>query len=119
MKMMYSFLVRAAGWLVIIVIIILSLVPAQARPHSGASGGFEHLLAYLSAGILLGFGYPDRKARIKLGVLLIVLAGGLEILQLWVPGRHSELAGFLGSFSGATLGMAAAAMVTSRRSPPP
>jgi VanZ family protein len=116
---MYSFLVRVAGWLVIIVIIILSLMPGHARPHSGVDGGYEHLLAYLSAGILLGFGYPERNARIRLGVLLIVLSGVFEILQLWAPGRHSELAGFLGSSAGATLGMIAAAMVTSRRSQPP
>jgi hypothetical protein len=105
-------LLRAAAWLTILLIIVLSLVPGQDRPHSGLPGGLEHLFAYGSAAMLLALGYPDRKTR--LAVLAVVLSAALEIGQRWVQGRYPELAGFLASGSGVALGMLAGAMVAVR-----
>jgi VanZ family protein len=115
---MWSPVFRAAGWLAVFIISVLSLVPGQGRPQSGLPGGFEHLSAYFIAALLLVVGYPDRNTWAKLALLLIVLSGALEILQLWVPGRRSELAGFLASSSGATLGTLAGALLVMRRRPP-
>jgi VanZ family protein len=101
------------GWFVVAAIVVLSLAPAPSRPHSGLPGLFEHALAYSAASALLGIGYGAGRARARIGMLLVVLGAGLEVLQLWIPGRTSELIGFLGSFAGVGLG-ALAAMVLCR-----
>jgi VanZ family protein len=116
---MWLLLFRAAGWLAVIVIIVLSVVPGQNRPHHEPRGEFDHLVVYLVASVVLGIGYSDRKTQTKLVLFLVLLSGLLEVFQLWIPGRHSELAGFLASSSGAALGMIAGAIVASRRRPPP
>jgi VanZ family protein len=107
---MWSFCFRIAGWLAVAAIVVLSLLPGQDRPHSGAPGEFEHLVAYLVAAVVLGIGYPERKTQVKLAVFLMLLSGLMEICQLWIPGRNSELAGFLGSSARAIIGMILATM---------
>jgi VanZ family protein len=104
------FLLRIAGWLLVAAIIVLSLLPGQDRPHSGAPGEFEHLFAYLVAAVVLGIGYPERETQLKLAMFLVLLSGLMEFCQLWIPGRNSELAGFLGSSAGAIIGMISATM---------
>ena len=107
---MWSFCFRIAGWLAVAAIVVLSLLPGQERPHSGAPGELEHLFAYLVAAVVLGIGYPEWKTRGKLTLFLVLLSGMMEICQLWIPGRNSELAGFLGSSAGAILGLISATM---------
>jgi VanZ family protein len=89
-------------------IVILSLVPAVARPHSGYGGGYEHLLAYALVGFAFGMGYRTARRQIAAGLALAVAAGVLELLQNFVPGRNAEVAGFVVSSLGAWLGLAAA-----------
>ena len=64
----------------------------------------------ISAAVVLGIGYPERKTQLKLALFLVLLSGMMEICQLWIPGRNSELAGFLGSSAGAIIGMISATM---------
>jgi len=73
-------LVRVAGWLLLAGIILLSVLPGQDRPHSGAHGHFEHLVAYLLASIVLALVYLSHPARI------VALSGALELLQLKITG---------------------------------
>jgi VanZ family protein len=114
---MWSFCFRIAGWLAVAAIVVLSLLPGQDRPHSGAPGEVEHLVAYLLAAVVLGIGYPERKTQRKLAAFLVLLSAAMEICQLWIPGRQSELAGFLGSSCGAILGMMAAMVFPNRLRP--
>lgn len=96
---------RIFGWFATIGIVVLSLIPGEYRPQSGAPGEFEHFLAYMLAAGLLGLGYPERTGRVRLCCFLICLSGLLEVVQLWVPGRSGALIGFAASTLGATLGM--------------
>jgi VanZ family protein len=87
-------LIRAAGWVLIIAITVLSVVPPAQRPVTGvASSNFEHLAIYLAAGVLLAIGYRDRLLTVIGG--LLVFAGLIELVQLLVPGRHARLSDFL------------------------
>src|SRR5688572_5405483 len=70
--------VRVAGWLLVAGIILLPVLPGQDRPHSGAPGHFEHLVAYLLASIVPALGYPSHPARIA---LLSLTAGSKETLR--------------------------------------
>jgi VanZ family protein len=98
--------IRAAGWLAVLAIVVVSLVPGQLRPDVLGEKHFEHLAAYLGAAILLAVGYPRRLQFILIGVSLSVCSGVLEIVQLWIPGRSSSAADFAASSLGAWIGVA-------------
>ena len=71
-------------------LVLLSVVPGAYRPHTGAPGDLEHLLAYglTAAALALGWRSPSQVMGIILG--LFVLACGLEGAQLFVPGRGAD-----------------------------
>ncbi len=94
-----------AGWLGVLIIAVLSLVPGDLRPHTILPGPLEHMLAYALTGAALGFGYRHLGSR-------LLCLGGLsfgsvvfEILQADVPGRSSSAVDVLASSSGVALGI--------------
>lgn len=94
---------RIATPFVVLAIAVLSWLPGNERPHTGASGQIEHAVAYAltATGILVGF--PQRILAIALS--LIGLAAVLEIGQMWILGRTSQLIDFLASFGGIMFGL--------------
>ena len=105
-------LCRIAGWASTVGIFVLSVVPGEARPHSGVASPYvEHILAYLLATGLLTLGYALRTFRLLLCALLIGFAAALETVQLWVPGRNAELMGFAASALGVFFGWAGVAVL--------
>ena len=104
---MYHDAIRPLGWLGILTIGVLSLVPGDLRPHAAAgliTGQLEHVAAYfLTAAVLtLGYAAPTHSRRII--TLLTLYAGLLEIAQLWIPGRTSQFIDFAASSVGACIG---------------
>jgi hypothetical protein len=93
---------RLAGWAGVLGICVLSVVPGSERPHTGAPGQFEHMLAYALTGAALGLGYRRRPAAIVIG--LTGLSGLMELVQLQIPGRDSQLIDVIASGSGAVIG---------------
>jgi VanZ family protein len=83
---------RSAAWLLAAVIVILSLVPPDLRPETGAPHAVEHLSIYAAAGLAFAIGY-DRH-EIRLATLLVVFAAVVEMSQLLVHGRHARLSDF-------------------------
>ena len=89
-------------------LVLLSLVPGAYRPHTGAPGDIEHLLAYglTAAALALGWRSPFHIVSIVLG--LLILASGLEFAQLFVPGRgaswETALVSGFGGVCGVVLG---------------
>ena len=98
----------AIGYLGSTLIIILSLVPGSARPHSGVGGNYEHGIAYALVGFAFAMGYRAIRERLLSGLALAVGAAILELLQNFIPGRNPEVAGFVASTTGAWLGLAVA-----------
>jgi VanZ family protein len=102
-----------AGWLSVIAIAALSLVPAEARPETGASPQIEHAFAYAGTAFLLAAGY---RRPLLTAAFLLGYAACLEMLQHWVPGRHSLVVHYLASSAGVLLGSSTAwAMDYARR----
>jgi VanZ family protein len=97
--------IRVAGWLAVLVIIILSVTPGQLRPDVLGEKHVEHLTAYMGTTMLLATGYPGRSQSIKIGVLLSLCSGILEIVQLGISGRSSNVADFVASSLGAWIGV--------------
>jgi leader peptidase (prepilin peptidase) / N-methyltransferase len=97
-------------------IVILSLVPGGWRPSIGLAKPVEHAIAYSIVAALLTLAARARWPQI---LLLVALAGVLEIGQTWIPGRDSNPGDFLGSSAGALLGFGFSSLVLvqmSRRS---
>jgi len=91
-----------AGWLGILVICILSILPGSERPHTGAPGQIEHMMAYaLTAGALV-LRYPRRWLPII--VSLSALSVALEVAQIFIPARHAQMRDVVASGGGAAIG---------------
>ena len=95
----------AALWGSLAAIVILSLVPGDARPHTGAPGEFEHFVAYLGAGFFIAARYPSPRLRLAFWAATAALSFLLEFFQQFVPGRVPDLNDALASSSGLTLGV--------------
>ena len=85
--------IRIAAWGLAVMIIVLSLVPPELRPETGAPHDLEHFMAYAVTGIAFCIGYSRRAAM--LAFTLVIFAGCVEISQLFVPGRHARLSDFI------------------------
>jgi VanZ family protein len=94
-----------AGYAGYVIIVVLSLLPAQTRPHTGVGGEYEHWVAYALVGGAFAAGYSATRARLFAGLALMGSAAMLELLQNFIPGRTPEFTGFLASSLGAWFGI--------------
>jgi VanZ family protein len=89
----------------LVAIIVLSLVPGEARPHTGAPGEFEHFMAYMGTGLFIAARYRSLRPRLILWAATAALSFVLEFVQIFVPGREPDIFDALASSSGLTLGV--------------
>jgi VanZ family protein len=92
---------RIATWLCVALLIVLSLVPGQDRPHTGLQGHSEHFIAYAGTGMIAMLSY--RRALWTI-VGLTLLSGILEVLQNFVPGRTPAVMDAIFSSAGGAVG---------------
>jgi len=92
-------------------IAVLSLLPGDLRPHSGAPGPVEHVFAYAGTGFVLGLAFRSKRERLIAWMSLALFSGVFEILQNFVPDRGPKLLDALASTAGLTLGAACGAVV--------
>jgi VanZ family protein len=69
---------------------VLSLLPADERPHTGWPGQLEHAVAYFGTAAFLAVGFRTMRERVAMISLLVGLAAVLEVIQRLIPGRHSQ-----------------------------
>jgi hypothetical protein len=96
-------MLRAAAWICVVLLAVLSLVPGHAQIRTGAPGIVEHIIAYCATAALFTAGYPEAK-RAHIIVGLACYAGILEIAQTVVPDRSATVLDFCGSSLGVILG---------------
>jgi VanZ family protein len=94
--------IRLAFWLVILMVILLTIVPPSIRP-GGASHHIEHFASFALAGSLYYLGYAGH--LVPRLVAAVLFAGGLELFQILVPGRHARLVDFVMDALGACTGI--------------
>ena len=116
-----TMLLRLFAWLLAAAVTFATLGPPQYRPHFNFGQDGEHALAFVLIGLAFGLAYP-RNRLFTVGIA-VVLIGVLELLQLWMPGRHARLEDFAVDAMAACAGFAITAtldLVTawSRRSNP-
>ncbi len=100
--------VRLAAWFLALVITVLSLVPPEFRPETGAPHDLEHFAIFAATGFAFGFGYSRRRL---VTVALVIFAGAIELAQTFVPGRHARLSDFIVDAVAMCVGIAAASIV--------
>jgi VanZ family protein len=97
--------IRITTWSAVLMIVVLSVVPGDLRPHVLADKHIEHLGAYFVTGCLSALAYPQLRHLFVTGALLATCAAVLELVQLEIPGRTSSITDFAVSACGACLGL--------------
>jgi VanZ family protein len=83
-----SLFARVVAWSLAAAIVMLSIVPPSLRPETVLPHGVEHFGVFYATGTAFGLAYYRR--HLLLLPLLIMFTGGVEVLQLTVPGRHAR-----------------------------
>jgi VanZ family protein len=94
---------RVAAWAAAAAIVVLTVVPPSLRPTTDAPHDVEHAVAFLILGILFGLAYTGRERVLSAG--LVVFSAMIEILQLYVPGRHARWIDFVVDAIAAVVGI--------------
>ena len=102
-----TLILRIIAWLLTAAVTFATLGPPSYRPHSYLGQDGEHALAFVLVGLAFGLAYPRR--RLLTAGLAVILIGVLELLQLWMPGRHARLEDFIVDALAACAGIAVAA----------
>ena len=100
-------LLRLFAWCLAAAITFATLGPPRYRPHANLGQDGEHALAFVLLGLAFGFAY--RQHRLLTAAIAVVMIGVLELLQLFVPGRHARLEDFVVDALTACVGLAIAA----------
>jgi VanZ family protein len=103
-------IIQVMSWSIAIAIVVLSLIPPSYRPITDASQNVEHFTILLGNGVAFGLGYPDRP--FVLAISLVIFCGAVELLQLWVPGRHARLNDFIVDVAAALVGLSVTSIAT-------
>jgi VanZ family protein len=97
-------LFRLAAWACLVLLAVLSWLPAEEMIRTGINGRIEHVIAYLGTMLFVGAAYGFRLGLFRLTVMLIAYAGVLELGQNFSPGRHSSVFDFAASSGGVIAG---------------
>lgn len=102
-------LFRAAAWLCLLAIGVLSLVKPSLRPVTILPHDVEHAAIFALAGLAVGLGYPNHSVRNM--IALTVFAAAIELAQLYAPGRHARWTDFAVDALSACAGVGLALLV--------
>ena len=94
---------QVLAWVLVFGIVGLSIVPPDYRISTNLPRPFEHLSIFLLTGLAFGLGYPDRYPMQS--IALVLFAAAVELMQVWVPGRHPRLSDFAAGVLGVGLGI--------------
>lgn len=115
--MMLKMMFRAAAWLTVIAIVVVTLGSPDYRPTTEMAHDLEHALAFATVGLMFALAYPAQRLGVALAAIPAI--GILEAMQMWVPGRHARLEDFVVNLATFWLVLAivsvALALVESRR----
>jgi VanZ family protein len=93
---------RFIGWVLLLLITVLSLLPHFRGPVTGLPRLLEHAAIFGAAGFAFGVGYSNRAA---LMTALIGFTGVIELAQLFVSDRHAHLSDFAVNVAAILIGL--------------
>src|SRR5690606_19817592 len=98
---------RAAFFLVMAAVTILSLWPDDSAPVGTGWDKANHVIAYVALAMLGRFGFPAASFW-KLGLCLLAYGGLIEILQGMTPDRMADWADLAANAIGIVIGLVVA-----------
>ena len=104
-------LLRLGAWLLAAAVTFANLGPPGTRPQPYLGQNGDHGIAFVLVGLAFGLAYSRR--RWSTAAISVVMIGVLEILQLWVPGRHARIEDFVVDAVAACVGFAISAVIES------
>src|SRR5476651_2606128 len=104
-----TIILKLLAWLLAAAVTFATLGPPRFRPHSNLGQDGEHALAFVLVGLAFGLAYT--RNRVLTAAIAVVMIGVLEILQLWMPGRHARVEDFIVDALAACVGLAGAAVL--------
>ncbi len=96
---------RPAAWGCVLLLAVLSLLPAEEMVRTSLDGHIEHAIAYAGTALLIGLSYPTWGWK-RMAIALVIYAGVLEFLQNFSPGGHPAVLDWLSSSTGVLIGIA-------------
>lgn len=90
---------RLATWVGVVLLAVLSLLPAEEMARTSLGGHVEHAIAYAGTAMVMQLGYPGQSGGRQV-LMLIAYAGCLEFLQHFSPGRTPAVEDWLFSSVG-------------------
>ena len=103
---------QVLAWVLVFGIVGLSIVPPDYRVITDLPRPLEHLSIFLLTGVAFGLGYPERYPLQS--IALVLFAAAVELVQVWVPGRHPRLSDFAAGVVGLGLGTGLAYYLSTR-----
>jgi VanZ family protein len=100
------------AWVLLAVIVVLTLAPPALRPQTSVSHTMEHASIFLVTGIAFGIGYGRWDALLYIAA--VVFCAGLEITQVFDPGRHARMSDFLVDFIAMWVGLWVGSLLSKR-----
>jgi VanZ family protein len=97
---------RLFAWLLAAAVTFATVGPPRFRPHSDLGHDSEHAVAFILIGLAFGLAYA--RNRLLTSVIAVVMIGLIELLQVWVPGRHATFEDFAVDALAACVGLAIA-----------
>ena len=104
------------AWILAFAVIILSFVPPDTRPATGAPHFVEHFSIFVALGAAFAIGY--HKNHSLLAILFVIFTGAIETAQMLAPGRHARLSDFVVDALGMYVGLLAAVVLLRIRASP-
>ena len=101
-----TMILRLFAWLLAAAVTFATVGPPRFRPHSDLGHDSEHALAFILIGLAFGLAYA--RNRLLTSVIAVVMIGLIELLQVWVPGRHATFEDFAVDALAACVGLAIA-----------
>jgi VanZ family protein len=92
----------------------MSVVPPELRPVTGISHLLEHFFWFLACGIALATEW--RKPKLGIYIAGLAFCAALELVQVWIPGRHARLSDFVVNACATATGIALTRMLQAIRS---
>ena len=106
---------RFTTWALAALIVFLSVVPPDLRPETPAPHALEHIAIFAALGFAAGIGYHRRPMAVA--IALATFAAFVEVVQLFVPGRHARLSDFAIDALAAIIGLIVAGLLGLIRAP--
>jgi VanZ family protein len=113
LDMTLTTLFRCAAWLLLVVVAFATLSPIELRAVTELPPDLERFAALTAVGGAFCLGYPKLGFRILVPLIVIICL--LEVVQDFVPSRHSSFVNDIVKASGALFGVALAVFINRQR----